>query len=208
MTSDRSSSSSQRANYKVDALIVHNPSITSSESEPSAAYTRVNATAIACPKTGIIEAASLVFKQTVSGYEIIDFGTRQEIDAKVESAQLPARMIELTLHDRLLMPGLVNAHTHLDLTHIGPVAHDPAEGFVKWVDIIRKERRMEDAGIRDAVAAGIRASLAGGSVAVGDIAGAPMGRITDAPALELASSPIVGVSYLEFLLLSQSIRCA
>src|SRR6185503_20090921 len=38
--------------------------------------------------------------------------------------------------DSLLIPGLVNAHTHLDLTHIGPQPHDPA-GFLPWVDMIR-----------------------------------------------------------------------
>ncbi len=96
------------------------------------------------------------------------------------------------------MPALVNAHTHLDLTHIGPVAHDPSEGFVKWIDHIRTNRKQEDSDIRQAVRLGIQASLAGGTIAVGDIAGAPSGRITDAPAHELAVSPMLATSYLEF----------
>src|SRR5258705_6003495 len=37
----------------------------------------------------------------------------------------------------VIIPGLVNAHAHLDLTHVGPHAHDPEEGFVSWVDMVR-----------------------------------------------------------------------
>src|SRR5262249_5767613 len=43
----------------------------------------------------------------------------------------------------VLIPGLVNAHTHLDLTHIGPRALDPESGFEGWIELIRAGRATE-----------------------------------------------------------------
>jgi len=204
MPTDTSQPDPQRMPYAIDALLPSALS-TSSPNGAKSSHIRINASAIACPVSGIIEDASMILKSCPNdkhiGYEIIDIGTHQYIDERIQSNQLQgvtSSIIELTLNDRLLMPALVNAHTHLDLTHIGPVAHDPSEGFVKWIDHIRTNRKQEDAEIRDAVRLGIQASLAGGTVAVGDISGAPTGRITDAPAHELAASPMLGTSYLEF----------
>ncbi len=186
--------SSQTTRYKVDALFRPNGVKASLDSGTFTPCIRINASAIADAAQGVVEHASLIFKSTNVGCEIIASGLASQID----QIDLPASMIELTLRDRLIIPALVNAHTHLDLTHIGPIAHDPADGFVKWVDHIRSNRKTDDADIQEAVALGIETSLAGGTIAVGDIAGAPMGRITDAPAHELATSPLFGVSCLEF----------
>jgi cytosine/adenosine deaminase-related metal-dependent hydrolase len=194
MSTDPRKPSSQCTRYKVDALIAPDPSISLGDSKTSSPLFRLNATAIADAKVGVIENASIVLKQTSNGYETVSSGSKAQIDRM----DLPITTIELTLNDRLVMPALVNAHTHLDLTHIGPVEHDPTDGFVQWVDMIRDQRRSDDQEIRSAVKLGIQRSLAGGSVAVGDIAGAPAGRLTDAPSLELANSPMIGVSYLEF----------
>ena len=198
MPTDTPQSSFQQVPYQVDALLCTNQSPTSTNSATPSHILRLNATAIACPTNGMIESGSIVLKPTQTGYEIIAIGCHAEIDTKIASGELSNSMPEITLRDRVIMPALVNAHTHLDLTHIGPVAHDPNEGFVKWIDHIRTNRKQEDADIRDAVRLGIEASLAGGTIAVGDIAGAPSGRITDAPAHELAASPMLGTSYLEF----------
>ncbi len=198
MPNDTPESSFQQIPYQVDALLCTNQSPTSTNSPTSSHILRLNASAIACPQIGFIEHGSIILKPTQSGYQIVAIGCCAEIDAKIASGELPNSMPEITLRDRVIMPALVNAHTHLDLTHIGPVAHDPIEGFVKWIDHIRTNRKQEDADIRQAVSMGIQASLAGGTIAVGDIAGAPSGRITDAPAHELAASPILGTSYLEF----------
>jgi cytosine/adenosine deaminase-related metal-dependent hydrolase len=95
------------------------------------------------------------------------------------------------------IPGLVNAHTHLDLTHIGPRPHDPGDGFVAWVDMIRRERRRDEEGIAESVRKGTELCLAGGTVAVGDIAGSPQGKHTLAPWRAVRATPLAGVSYLE-----------
>ncbi len=185
---------SQTTSYKVDALLDPNTSKPSPDSGTCTPCIRLNASAIADAAQGLIEHASLILKRTSTGYQIVAAGTQSHID----QMDMPPSMIELTLRDRLIIPALVNAHTHLDLTHIAPIAHDPADGFVKWVDHIRTNRKRDDTEIQAAVALGIQASLTGGSIAVGDIAGAPDARITDAPAHTLAASPLIGVSYLEF----------
>ncbi|MGE4198144.1 MAG: amidohydrolase family protein [Phycisphaerales bacterium] len=98
----------------------------------------------------------------------------------------------------LLIPGLVNAHTHLDLTHIGPRPHDADAGFVPWIDMIRRDRLHHHAQIAASVRRGIDLSLAGGTAALGDIAGAPRGVPSLAPLAELRDSALLGVSFLEF----------
>jgi cytosine/adenosine deaminase-related metal-dependent hydrolase len=98
----------------------------------------------------------------------------------------------------VLLPGFVNAHTHLDLTHLGPRPHQPDDGFVAWVEMIRAGRHAADAAIADSVRRGIELSLAAGTVAIGDIAGAPRGRPSLVPWRTMRSAGIRGVSYLEF----------
>ena len=161
---------------------------------------QLNADAIADAHMGVIPNGSIVLKRTALGFEIVASGTQHQIEAQgfAEST------MQITLANRILIPALVNAHTHLDLTHIGPVAHNPSDGFVQWVDMIRSKRKSEDQEIRSATRFGIACSLAGGCAAVGDIAGAPGGRLTDAPAIELAHSPLYGVSYLEFFGIGKS----
>ncbi len=98
----------------------------------------------------------------------------------------------------VIIPGLINAHTHLDLTHIGPIAHDPAEGFVRWVDQVRQQRCTEPQAITASVMLGIESLQSQGVVAVGDIAGAPNGVPSLVPWQTLCKSGLMGVSFLEF----------
>ncbi|MEM9373170.1 MAG: amidohydrolase family protein [Planctomycetota bacterium] len=158
---------------------------------------RIDAAAIADAVSGVVTDASVVIRRSPRTMTVLYAGPAGD-------CPIPDRAPDLTpdqtlrLPDRLLMPGLVNAHTHLDLSHIGPLHHDPGHGFVAWVDHIRSNRRQDDDSIADAVRLGIERSIAGGTVAVGDIAGAPGGRLTDAPARTLGASSLVGVSFLEF----------
>jgi len=94
----------------------------------------------------------------------------------------------------VLIPGLVNAHAHLDLTHIGPLPYDPAGGFVGWLGQVVNRRAPEADGVRASVRDGIARSLRGGVVALGDIAGV----CRTEPIEELRDSPLIGVSFLEF----------
>lgn len=130
----------------------------------------------------------------VRAIAILARGTPAETDA--HPAAVHATSIDLT--NAVLMPGMVNAHTHLDLTHLGPLAHDPAEGFVTWVDRVRDGRAQTPDAIAASVRRGIELSLRAGVVLVGDIAGAAAGVPRLEPYHALAGSPLSGVSFLEF----------
>jgi cytosine/adenosine deaminase-related metal-dependent hydrolase len=79
---------------------------------------------------------------------------------------------DLDLGEVALMPGLVNAHTHLELSYLRGVV-PPADDFVTWVrGLLRVRRPPGEAAapeILDAIDRGIEESIASGSALVGDI---------------------------------------
>lgn len=91
--------------------------------------------------------------------------------------------------DWLLLPGLVNAHTHLDLTGVG---YRPYGGdFIGWIKMVMEERRKPDYDPSAAVSAGATQSQAFGVLTVGDISAAE--QSTKA----LRASTLRGVSFIE-----------
>ncbi|HEX5137960.1 MAG TPA: amidohydrolase family protein [Planctomycetota bacterium] len=82
------------------------------------------------------------------------------------SRDLPAVDERLDLGNAVLLPGLVNAHSHLDLTHLkGSV---PFEGeFARWAEKIMHGRKKP--GMAEAARKGIREALARGTTTFGDI---------------------------------------
>ena len=141
---------------------------------------------------------SLLLTPVDGSWQVTAIGSPDQLNAQIAANQLPAPSTTHDLPDRIIIPALINAHTHLDLTHIGSYPHDPDKGFVPWLDMIRANRLMDDDAITDSVNLGITKSLAGGTIAVGDIAGAPNAVLKDAPIHALARSPMMGTSYLEF----------
>lgn len=123
-------------------------------------------------------------------------------EAERHSRYLSLPTLRLPAH--ALLPGFVNAHTHLDLTHIGPREFETRRGFVGWVEMIRHGRATDAPAIEASVEAGVRLSLAGGTVTVGDIAGAVAGRASCIAAEALARSPLEGVSFIEFFAIGRS----
>lgn len=124
---------------------------------------------------------------------LLAIGTPEQVN-RHESTRC-AQLVDLP--NQLLLPGFVNAHTHLDLTHLGPIAHDPADGFETWVAKISSVRATNPEAIADSVQLGVDLCLAGGTVAVADIAGPIKGEPTLVPARVLRASPLVGVSFVE-----------
>lgn len=69
-----------------------------------------------------------------------------------------------------VLPAMVNAHAHLDLTLAEEVAHP--EDFHRWLAGVRGRRmEMDASAVERSVQAGAQRLLAGGVAAVGDIAG-------------------------------------
>src|SRR5438045_509508 len=79
---------------------------------------------------------------------------------------------EIDLGDVAVLPGLCNAHTHLELSYLRDEV-PPASQFVTWIRGVMKARRERpDPGgkeILDAVDAALRECVACGTAIVGDI---------------------------------------
>jgi cytosine/adenosine deaminase-related metal-dependent hydrolase len=99
------------------------------------------------------------------------------------------------LGDVAILPGLVNAHTHLELSWMAGLV-PPAESFVEWVTRLLDRRRQGGPASSDLVESifdGIRAAQAAGTVLVGDVAN---GLLT--PGL-MAQAGMSGVVFHEVL---------
>jgi cytosine/adenosine deaminase-related metal-dependent hydrolase len=103
---------------------------------------------------------------------------------------------EVDLGDVAVLPGLCNAHTHLELSYLRDEV-PPASQFVTWIrSVIDARRRHPDpkaAEILAAVDRGVAESIACGTAVVGDISNT---LVTFAP---LAGSPLAGVVFYEVI---------
>jgi aminodeoxyfutalosine deaminase len=100
------------------------------------------------------------------------------------------------LGDVALMPGLVNAHTHLELSYLRDQIA-PSSSFTMWARHIIAERRQRlnprDALITSGIDAGIDEAVRCGTAVIGDISN------TLAPFEKLAKSPLAGVVFWEII---------
>src|SRR2546422_3998724 len=98
------------------------------------------------------------------GAVLVDAGGR--IAAVGPHARVPAPGGVHALHfpDAELMPGLVNCHTHLELTHLGGGTRNDETEFLKWIRRIRELKEATSAeafyaaavaGVRDCWARGV-----------------------------------------------------
>jgi len=158
---------------------------------------RINAALIADANHSFAP-GSLVLTPKNGSWQVHAVDHPPQIDALPLPESTPNSNQTIDLPDQIIIPALINAHTHLDLTHIGPYPHDPNGGFVPWLDMIRANRLLDDDAIAHSVNLGIQKSINGGTIAVGDIAGAPNAILKDTPITTLAKSPLLGASYLEF----------
>jgi cytosine/adenosine deaminase-related metal-dependent hydrolase len=99
----------------------------------------------------------------------------------------------LDLGDCAILPGLVNAHTHLDLTGMRGLA-PPSPDFTGWLRQVIAHRRQRSAQqIQDDVRAGLAECIRTGTTLIGDISG-------DGSSWEpLRRSPIRSVAFCELL---------
>jgi cytosine/adenosine deaminase-related metal-dependent hydrolase len=116
---------------------------------------------------------------------VVAFGT---------TAQLRLQFPDAVVHeagDAVILPGLINAHTHLELStlHRG----DPPARFVDWIiGLMKQTGSNPEQSVQEGISEGIAQSLRFGITSVGDITSQP--RLSRAL---LARSPLGGVSYGE-----------
>ena len=96
------------------------------------------------------------------------------------------------LGDVVLLPGLVNAHTHLEFSGLAKPLGTPRTSLPAWIRSVIADRGRGDRDAAAAIAAGIRESTAAGVVAIGEIATspAPMYEAPGAPQLTLFQEAI------------------
>jgi cytosine/adenosine deaminase-related metal-dependent hydrolase len=129
------------------------------------------------------------------GWVEIDSGRVVGVGAGESHAPKPAAQ-RIDLGGVAVLPGLVNAHTHLELSYLhGRVP--PSSDFVSWIRRVMAERRQrpdpEAPEILGAVDRTIADSLACGTALVGDISNT---LVTFA---RLAASPLAAVVFYELI---------
>jgi cytosine/adenosine deaminase-related metal-dependent hydrolase len=196
---------------------------TESTASATAFVLRVDAAAAVCPVRGVIRPASVLVRVAAARscwfsegglaaagaaaggeagpLELLAIGTPEAVDADPRSASVT---VQISRPDRVLLPGLVNAHTHLDLTHVGPREHDAGRGFLGFIDLVRSLRQTEPRAVAESVTLGALLSVRAGTVLVGDIAGMDASGSSLVPWQVLRASPLAGVSFVEYFGLSEA----
>lgn len=107
--------------------------------------------------------------------------------------------------DALMLPPLVNAHAHLELTHYPEWAlrageeTNTGENFVDWIlRLVRIKRDQSDEELSRSLATGLEKSLQAGTGAIGDILSCP------AACSVYRNSPLKGRFFLEVLGLDET----
>jgi aminodeoxyfutalosine deaminase len=182
---------------------------------PDAPVLNRSSTPMPDPTTTIYEAAAVRDAVTVNARpgavavrcgQVVAAGPPDAVARQV-AEQFVGPVSRVDLAGRLLLPALVNAHAHLDLTDLGP---QPFDGrFEQWLALVTDHRRDPAADAAGAVRRGLTASWRAGVGYLGDVAFSPQAvkawmdwRPTPAgdgtgPDSDGASGPIPGVSYLE-----------
>ena len=127
-----------------------------------------------------------------NGWLTIDHGRIVALGRRVPNDPAPG----IELGDVAVMPGLVNAHTHLELSYLRDRI-TPSASFTGWARQIIAERRkqpqLQDPAILSAIDAAIAECLRCGTAVVGDISN------TLAPFTKLVESPLAGVEFWEII---------
>jgi cytosine/adenosine deaminase-related metal-dependent hydrolase len=110
--------------------------------------------------------------------------------------------VDVDLGDVIVLPGLINVHTHLDLTHAGhcrPPLGRPPTAFADWLAQVVAYRRQQTPEQRQqAVRDGLAACLRAGVTVVGDI-------VTDPQIWSvLNQAPLYGIAWYELIGLTPS----
>lgn len=156
--------------------------------------TLLTAACIAPMSSPILRDAAVVFDNGI----ILDLGPASTMKAAHADAQV------IDLGQSIILPGLINAHTHLEITRVKQLP--PPASFVEWIMALHSQttfRARYDMvkEIRDAVFNGVEQSLACGVTTMGDIS-----LQNDLTRQALHETPIRAVSFGEVLGMAGRIR--
>jgi aminodeoxyfutalosine deaminase len=107
-----------------------------------------------------------------------------------------ARTADIDFGNAAIIPGLVNAHTHLDLTAMRGVA-PPSDDFAGWLRrVIAYRQEHQGEHVETAIRAGLQESLRYGTTLIGDISagGASWDTLTSAPAWSVCFREVLGLA--------------
>jgi cytosine/adenosine deaminase-related metal-dependent hydrolase len=106
----------------------------------------------------------------------------------------PGDMVVEDLGNAAILPGLVNAHTHLEFSDLAAPLGEPGMGFVDWVRRVIDYRRQSESQPDSAVEKGLQESVRCGTVALGEIAqpGWPTKAFADAPIQSTVFLELIG----------------
>ena len=106
------------------------------------------------------------------------------------------RKLDLDLGNSAILPGLVNAHTHLDLSDAGGKC-PPTLEFADWLAAVVQHRRSQTAEqVQAAIGAGLAESLRFGTTLLGDISvgGSSWGSLAKAPVRSVVFYELLGLA--------------
>lgn len=99
----------------------------------------------------------------VQGEKILAVGKRSEFDSLPDAKQID-------FGNSAILPGLVNAHTHLDLSGASQLANRARSDFISWVESVIQYRRGRSVeNVRQDVRQGLQQLKKYGTTLVGDI---------------------------------------
>jgi len=128
------------------------------------------------------------------GWVSIDAG--RVVDRGGAEERAPSNVDEIDLGDVAVLPGLVNAHTHLELSYLRDLV-PPASQFITWIRAVMAARRErpdpEAPEILDAIDRAIAEAIASGTALIGDISN----TLVTMP--RLTQSPLAAVVFLELI---------
>lgn len=125
----------------------------------------------------------------VRGGKIMHVGERAWVTESLAEQGIVAREVH---HDGILIPGLVNAHSHLQYTGMATVGQRQYNGFEDWAEAFNRDYARPHDWYADAMD-GARQLLRAGTTSVADI-------VTDPSALPvLHESGLHGITYWEVM---------